>query len=444
MGNTSARQSDKPRVCIVGAGTRFLSGITYHTLQLANEMATTYRVSVVPMRQLLPTFLFPGKSRVGAHLTKLKYAGDVKCFSGVDWYWLPSMLLAMLFLLRERPRVVLFQWWSATVLHSYAALALFARMLGAKVIVEFHEVLDPAEAAMPVVSTYSRTVAPLVLRMAHAYIVHTAHDHRLLAKAYHLGSRPVAEIPVLPYDRYVSSAWGTKSAEKAREAPASAAAPTECNVLFFGLIRPYKGLEDLIRAFEMLDDEEVQRFHLTVVGETWENWTLPGDLIAQSRYRDRITFVNRYVDDDEAAAYFAAADAVVLPYRRASSSGILQIAESLGLPVVVTRVEGLVEAVEEYAGAVQIAPNDVTELCAALRKVVEMQGQRFANPRTWERVGAQYRGLFGDLTGKQSDSGSGAQPLVRPDGLQASSAQPEISHASAFTPVMSADGSPQR
>ena len=438
MGNTSAKESGDLRICIIGAGTRFLSGITYHTLQLANEMAATYRVSVVPMRQLLPTFLFPGKSRVGAHLTKLKFAANVKCFSGVDWYWLPSMLFALLFLLRERPRVVVFQWWSATVLHSYAALALFTRMLGAKVIIEFHEVLDPAEAAMPVVSTYSRTVAPLVLRLAHAYIVHTTHDHRLLAKAYHLGSRPVVEIPVLPYDRYVSSAWDATNTQ----ACATAATPTECNVLFFGLIRPYKGLEDLVRAFDMLNEEEVQHFHLTVVGETWENWTLPGELIAHSRYRDRITFVNRYVDDDEAAAYFSAANAVVLPYRRASSSGILQIAESLGLPVVVTRVEGLVEAVEEYAGAVQIAPNNIAELCAALRKVADMRGQRYANPRTWERVGAQYRGLFGDLLGQQGDSR--AQPLVSRDGPQASSTQPEVSHASAFTSAMSRDGSSQR
>jgi glycosyltransferase involved in cell wall biosynthesis len=188
-------------------------------------------------------------------------------------------------------------------------------------------------------------------------------------------------------------------------------------VLFFGLIRPYKGLEDLVRAFDMLDEEEVQRFHLTVVGETWENWTLPAELIANSRYRDRITFVNRYVDDSEVAACFRAADALVLPYRRASSSAVLQIAQSLGLPVVATRVDGLREAVEEYAGAVQVMPNDVEALCDALRKVAGMQGQRFANPRSWERIGARYHQLFSELMGPtnasaRSGRGSGnASPL---------------------------------
>ncbi len=74
-----------------------------------------------------------------------------------------------------------------------------------------------------------------------------------------------------------------------------------------------------------------RRFRLTVVGETWENWTLPAELIAASPHGERISFVNRYVSDAEAAAFYAAADAVVLPYRRGSASGPLQIAMSHGV-----------------------------------------------------------------------------------------------------------------
>ena len=73
--------------------------------------------------------------------------------------------------------------------------------------------------------------------------------------------------------------------------------------MFFGLIRPYKGLEDLIKAFDALSATEAESFTLTVVGETWEGWELPAELIAASPYRDRINFVNRYVTDSEAAAF---------------------------------------------------------------------------------------------------------------------------------------------
>jgi glycosyltransferase involved in cell wall biosynthesis len=69
-----------------------------------------------------------------------------------------------------------------------------------------------------------------------------------------------------------------------------------------------------------------------VVGETWEGWTLPGEQIARSPRRDRITFVNRYVSDEELDGYLRGADAVVLPYLRSSLSGPLHVAMGYGLP----------------------------------------------------------------------------------------------------------------
>ena len=126
------------------------------------------------------------------------------------------------------------------------------------------------------------------------------------------------------------------------------APPDALNLLFFGIIRPYKGLEDLVRAFDLLDDEEVTRYWLTVVGETWEGWDLPIRLIQSSRHRTRITLVNRFVDDDEVIAHFAGADAVVLPYHRSSASSPAHVAMSNGLPLVITAVGGLPAAVADY------------------------------------------------------------------------------------------------
>ena len=85
-----------------------------------------------------------------------------------------------------------------------------------------------------------------------------------------------------------------------------------CNILFFGTIRPYKGLEDLVQAFELLASED-ENCWLTVVGETWEDWTQPIEMIKASKYRDRITFVNHYVSDAEVSRWFAGADMVSLP-----------------------------------------------------------------------------------------------------------------------------------
>jgi glycosyltransferase involved in cell wall biosynthesis len=376
------------RICVVGSSTRFLSGISYYTLRLTNALADAYDVSAILMRQLLPTFVYPGRARVGARLTDLTYRPNVPVVDGVDWFWLPSMLRAIALLLRERPRVVVFQWWTATVVHSYLALALVARALGARIVVEFHEVLDPGEAGLLPVRLYVGALAPALIRLAHAFVIHSEHDRALLERQYGIAGRPIARIPHGPYDHHAAQT----ATEVRRSAPASA-----CNLLYFGVIRPYKGLEDLIRAFDLIPEDQIHRFWLTIVGETWEGWTLPSELIASSRYYSRITFVNRYVADEEVAGYFAGADAVVLPYLRSSASGPLHVAMSQGLPVVVTHVGGLVEAVNGYSGAVLIPPSDPSHLQEALFTVADLRGQQFADPHSWERNAARYSELFDTL-----------------------------------------------
>jgi glycosyltransferase involved in cell wall biosynthesis len=373
------------RVCVVGSSTRFLSGISYYTLRLSNALADSQRVSTILMRQLLPTFVYPGRARVGAQLTDLTYRKNVRVLDGVDWYWLPSMLRAAQVLRRERPQVVILQWWTSTVIHSYVALALMARALGARIVIEFHEVLDPGEAGLPAVRVYVGAMAPALIRLANAFVIHSDHDRALLQKHYGIAGRPIIKIPHGPYDHHQVDA----TTEIQRLAPASA-----CNILFFGVIRPYKGLEDLIRAFDMIPPDQIHRFWLTVVGETWEGWTLPSELIARSRYYPRITFVNRYVNDREVTGYFAGADAVVLPYLRSSASGPLHVAMSRGLPVVVTRVGGLVEAVSGYRGAVLVSPSDPQQLHDALYVVEHMRGQTYDDPHSWQSNAQRYANLF--------------------------------------------------
>jgi glycosyltransferase involved in cell wall biosynthesis len=192
-------------------------------------------------------------------------------------------------------------------------------------------------------------------------------------------------MPHGPHDHYQ---W-TDTGNVRRAAP-----ETSCNLLFFGLIRPYKGLDNLIRAFEGIPEEEISRFWLTIVGETWEGWTLPARLIEQSRYRHRITFVNRYVSDDEVDGFFRGADAVVLPYRRSCISGPLHVAMGYGLPAVVTRVGGLIETVDGYDGALLIPPEDEAALRDALLQVTTLRGRRFHHPRTWDDTASTYTEFF--------------------------------------------------
>lgn len=374
-------------ICVVGSSTLFFSGISRYTIELTNAFAARYDTSAVLMRRLLPRRLYPGRKRVGTDLADVRIRRDVPVFDGVDYYWLPSIARCLRFLLRERPAVVVLQWWTATVAHSYLVLVLFARLTRAKVVIEFHELLDSGEAAKLVPRVYARLAMRRLAAAADAFVVHSDYDRRAVAAHYALSrGKPVAVVPHGPY-----ALAGTAAGRTVR----SGDGPLE--VLFFGTIRPYKGLEHLINAFDSLSAEEAAGFRLTVIGETWEGWTLPGQLIAASRHRQRITFVNTYVTDAEAATAFARSDAVVLPYLRSSASGPLHMAMSCGLPVIVSAVGGLVEAAGDYEGARFTAPGDITDLRAALLELPARAVRRHADPHSWSRSVSRYEALFGEI-----------------------------------------------
>jgi len=372
------------RVLVVGSGTRFLSGISYYTWHLASALGTRFDVAVVLMRRLLPRRLYPGRSRVGADITPLRYDAIGPCFDGVDWFWLPSIVGALRFVRRHRPEIVVFEWWTVTVGHSYLALAAAARRRGASIVIEFHEVVDTGEARIPFVSRYAAFVVRRLLRSADGVVVHSEFDRELVGETYGTGSLPVVVAPHGPYSHHTPS-------QVQREAPAA-----DWNILFFGTIRPYKGLEHLVEAYDALRADVAERCWLTVVGETWEGWDLPIDLLARSPRRARTTLVNRYVTDDELAGWLAGADIVVLPYLRSSASGPLHIAMHEGLPVVVTSVGGLVEAGEGYDGATYVPPGDPAAIGAAIAAIVDRGDRttRYADPQSWDRTVDRYAELI--------------------------------------------------
>ena len=214
-------------------------------------------------------------------------------------------------------------------------------------------------------------------------MVHSAADRAELAAEYGSRAFPVTVTPHAPFDQYRALPESFPGHDEAISAVTAAPRDGTVNLLFFGTIRPYKGLESLLRVFSGLSPQEASGLWLTVVGETWEGCTEPARLIASSPYRDRISFVNDYVADEVVSAAFGHADVVVLPYRRSSSSGPLHVAMNWGLPVVVTRVGGLPEAAAGYQGAVFVPPGDDAGLEQGIRRAVRLAGERFTDPRDW-------------------------------------------------------------
>src|SRR6218665_2380019 len=143
-------EAESDAVMVVGPGARFLSGIGYHTASIENAFARRGdSVSALLIRDLLPGRLYPGRSRVGKHGTEVLRLEKIPTCEGLDWYWGLSLYRAIHFLRERRPRIVLLQWWTAVTAHSYAVLALAARLAGSRVVLEVHESHDVGEATLP-------------------------------------------------------------------------------------------------------------------------------------------------------------------------------------------------------------------------------------------------------------------------------------------------------
>jgi glycosyltransferase involved in cell wall biosynthesis len=400
---TAALQTRKERVVVVGSGSLFASGISHYTYQLTSALAGEYKVGALLMRRLVPRRLYPGRDHVGAAVANaVVYPADMPVYDGVDWYWGSSLTNALRYLDRQHPTVLILQWWTGAVLHTYLRLAKYAARRGARIILEWHEGQDVGEAALPLTRQYVRALMPRLLALTDAHVVHSNYDLRAVTAAYSLGDALVAVTPHGPYNHLIPRSAGTLD---------PSAAPFQ--LLYLGVVRPFKGVEDLVAAFSALDREQAIRFRLSVIGETWEGWTTPNQAIAHSPHADLIERVDRYVTDAELTSYFEQADAVVLPYHRSSSSGPLHIAMSAGLPVVVTSVGGLVEAVQDYPGALLVPPQDPTALRGALLQLLERRGRRYPDPHSWQRTVSTYRALIDQLhqMGPRLDQQSGMSPV---------------------------------
>lgn len=113
------------------------------------------------------------------------------------------------------------------------------------------------------------------------------------------------------------------------------------NILFFGLVREYKGLDILIDAFGKLDNG----YQLIIAGEPYGSFKPYADLIEKSPGRDRIHCFLNYIRDSEVKKYFSVCDVAVLPYRSATQSGVSSVSYHFGVPMIVTGVGGLRETI---------------------------------------------------------------------------------------------------
>ncbi|RMD68585.1 MAG: glycosyltransferase, partial [Bacteroidetes bacterium] len=195
--------------------------------------------------------------------------------------------------------------------------------------------------------------------------------------------KPVARAPHPVYDNFGAPA----TREEAIQSLGLSANATW--LLFFGFIRPYKGLDLAIEALASPLLRQREDLRLLVAGESYTDTAPWRDLAERLGVADRIVWHEQYIPTERVRYYFGAADLVVQPYKSATQSGITQIAYHFGKPMVVTRVGGLPEMVpHERAGLV--VPPTAEAIAEAIARYLDDEHLRQQLEKGVREVARQY------------------------------------------------------
>lgn len=355
------------RVALVGPVPPWRSGIADQTSRLARAMrALGVEPRVFTFRRMYPGFLYPGKREEdffeGEDGTEKERQSEVAFTSRaiLDGLNPLSFYSSSREILSSGASLVVIPWWTAYfaphVLLLFAGLSRGAA--GTTTLLLCHNVFDHER--NPLKSALTRAV----LRRADRFVVQNRGSAREV-----VSERPDARVEIVPHPSEPRAVIPDRAAARAR-----LGVPIDAPVfLFSGLLRPYKGWQDLLDAFPAVR-KEFPGALLVFAGEPWgEACDLPGRAPAGVRLE------LRYQPEDERAEWFAACDAVVCPYRHATGSGIAADALAFSRPVIGTAVDGLLGIVEDERSGLLVPPGDRDALAAAMvRFVREALGPRLS------------------------------------------------------------------
>jgi glycosyltransferase involved in cell wall biosynthesis len=368
------------RYCLIGPTYPFRGGIAHYTTLLAQELKKEHELLLISFTRQYPAWLFPGKSDRDPSQNPLQTEAEylLDPLNPLSWRRTLQKIAAW------RAEVVVIPWWVPFWAPAWSVIGrgIKRQPQNPRLIYICHNVLPHEK------SRVDKVAIKTALAPADGYVVHSKQDAGNLRALF-----PEAKIRVSPLPTYASLGQiigDSLPADIPSDRPL---------ILFCGIVREYKGLDILLDAMPLILAE--REVHLLVAGEFWddkEGYLTQIDNLGLDRH---VSVVDRYLANEELAACIQACDVVVLPYRSATQSGIVQAAFGQGKPVITTNVGGLPEAVDNGRTGLLVQPEDPEALAEAIRRFfvedlvvsfkenISQQQERFS----WDRL----TGLISEL-----------------------------------------------
>jgi glycosyltransferase involved in cell wall biosynthesis len=390
-------EAARVRIAVVGPTYPYRGGIAHYTTLLVRQLRLAgHQAPLYSFTRQYPSWLFPGKTDRDPSATPLRVDCEyiLDPINPISWWRLYRRVRA------DSPDLLILQWWVPYWTPCLTTLGgLIKRNTTIKIAFICHNVV-PHEGG----GILDRSLALTALRRGDALIVHSEQDrYRLLAL---LPRANVVKAAIPTYEPLARQSLPVAARDLRRELGLPEGGPI---LLFFGFVRPYKGLEYLIQAMPRIR-ERLPNAHLVVAGEFWSSREFYERFAREFAVESHISFVDRYIPDEDLQPYFALADLVVLPYVSATQSAVAQLAFGFNKPVVTTRVGGLAEVVHDGENGLLVPPQDGEAIAdAVVRFFTDEVGERIrarlaaGGPGTtysWEELVRTIEGVARELKGR--------------------------------------------
>lgn len=306
-----------------------------------------------------PSFLFPGTTQYSEEPAPegLRIHSAINSLNPVNWLMVGKKIKAL------RPDLIVVRFWLPLMGPSLGTILSIVKKNGHSRIVCIADNIVPHEKRPG-----DRLFTRFFLRQCHCFITmsdQVSQDLRLFEK-----QKPFRQVAHPLYDNFGEAV----SKEMARKK--LGISESEKTVLFFGFIRPYKGLDLLLKA---MADERIakQNIKLLIAGEFYESAEPYLALIDRLELRSRVRCETHFIADAEVRYYLCAADVVIQPYKHATQSGVTPLAYHFEKPMIVTRVGGLADAVAHEKAGLVCQP-DSKAIADAILRFYELGADHFA------------------------------------------------------------------
>ena len=329
------------KIVILGTAYPYRGGLATFNERLARQFqAEGHDVEVVTFTLQYPSFLFPGKTQYSNEVapTDLKIKRWVNSCNPFNWVSVGRRIRKM------QPDMLITCYWMAFFAPCYGIIERIVKGNGKTRCVALVHNMIPHEPSL-----LDKLFAPFYVKSTDGFVAlsdSVVRDIDKLDKRH----KPKTFSPHPIYDHY---------GERMSKADACQALGLDVDkdyMLFFGLVRAYKGLDLLLDAMGKIHTK-MPNLRLLVAGEFYEQEELYRKQIADNGLTDKVIIRNEFIPDADLRKYFGAANLIVQPYKTATQSGVTQVAFHFEKPMLVTNVGGLGEIVHNHQMGYATEPN---------------------------------------------------------------------------------------